>query len=253
MDRGLYSATAAGLVADRQVQVVSNNLANVNTVGFKGQRLTTKQQEFSDTLASTIAGVPARAQSDQEQTPGIVDTTTVTDFTPGSINFTGNALNVALRDANTFFVVQTPQGEAYTRAGNFSLNAERQLVTADGLPLTGDGGVIALPPGKISLNSTGTVTVDGSNIARLRIVSFEDPKSLERTEGVRFKAAAGAQPRIAENAEVVPESLEMPNVDTVTSMVDLITASKAFEAYTKSVRTIDEMNDRIIRNARTTG
>ena len=253
MDRGLYSATAAGLVADRKIQVISNNLANVNTVGFKGQRLTTKQQEFSDTLASTIANTPARAQSDQEQTPGVVDTITVTDFAPGSVNFTGNALNVALRDENTFFVVQTPQGEAYTRAGNFALNAERQLVTADGLPLVGDGGVIALPPGKISINGTGTVTVDNTTVARLRIVNFEDPSALERTEGVRFKSVSGAQARVAENAELIPESLEMPNVDAVSSMVDLITASKAFEAYTRSVRTIDEMNERVIRNARTSG
>ncbi|MCC6933926.1 MAG: flagellar hook-basal body protein [Deltaproteobacteria bacterium] len=252
MDRGLYNATAAGLIADRQMSIVSNNLANVNTAGFKGQRISNKQQEFTDTLASTIANAPARAQSDQEQTPGVVDTITVTDFAPGPISNTGNPLHAALRDPNGFFVVQTPQGEAYTRAGSFTLNGEGKLVTSDGLPVLGDGGEILLPQGKAEITNNGVVTVNGATISKLRVVEFDDLKSLERTEGTRFRAV-GANPRNMESPQVVPESLEMPNVNVVASMVDLVNASKAFEAYTKTVRTIDELNERIIRSARTMG
>ena len=252
MDRGIYNATAAGLVADRQMSIVSNNLANLNTAGFKGQRLVMRQQEFADTLVSTINNRSPRAESDQLQTPGIVDMSAATNFNLGSISSTGDPLNVALGDEKTFFSVQTPEGEAYTRAGNFTLNAQRQLVTQDGMPVISDGGPIELTAGSPKITSTGAVTVDGKTIAKLKVVTFDDLTKLERTEGVRFKAQ-GVAPQTVDNPNIIPESLEMPNVNVVSSMVDLIGASKAFEAYTKTVRTIDELNERALRSGRTSG
>ena len=253
MDRGIYTATSAGLIAERQMQIVSNNLANTSTAGYKGQRIITKQQEFADTLASTLLNAPTRAKSDQDNTPGVVDVSSITDFAPGPIGTTGDPLNVALTAPNQFFVVQTPQGEAYTRAGNFKINAEGQLITPDGMPVVGDGGPISVSTGKATIANTATLSVDGKPIGKLRVVEFDDPQKLERTGGVRFKATGGAQARQVENPQVVTESLEMPNVNVVGSMVEMINASKGFEAYTKTIKTIDDLNTTATRSARSNG
>jgi len=94
MDRGLYTAASNGLVSARRLEIVSNNLANINTVGFKAQKLVTRQQEFSDTLASKIEGVSERAALDHQQAPGAINVGTFTDFDPGPVSQTGNPLNV---------------------------------------------------------------------------------------------------------------------------------------------------------------
>ncbi len=253
MDRGMYVASSGGLVSARRLEVVSNNLANVSTVGFKAERIIARQQEFSDTLASQLSNTTERAAKDHERTPGVVDIATYTDFTPGPIATTGNPLDVALNKQNQFFVVGTPDGPAYTRAGNFTMNAERQIVTQDGLPVQGDGGPLELPPGKISISGDGTVVVGGQTIGRLQVVEIDELDKLKRTEGVRFQLPGGGQATAAEKPEVVSEAVEMPNVSVVDAMVEMITAQKGFEAYTKTIRTIDELNDRAIRNARAGG
>ncbi len=249
MDKGIYAASSGGLINARRLDVVANNLANVQTVGFKAERLIAREQAFSDTLASKITTSTARDQLGLEDVPGAVHTGSYTDFSQGPIAANGDPLNVALTESNTFFVVATPNGDAYTRAGNFTLNRDRVLVTADGLPVQGDGGPITLPTGgQGKISSSGVVTVDGAVVGRLRTVKIEDTSTLKRQEGVRFTAAA-AQVEVVP-AELVPESVEMPNVNVVEAMVDMINAQRGFEAYTKSVRTIDELNERALRNAR---
>lgn len=251
MDRGIYAASSGGLQSVRRLEIVSNNLANVNTVGFKAERLQSRQQEFADTLAGTMLDGSARAKGDFERAPGVVSTATVTDFSPGPIESTGNPLDVALRSPNQFFVVTTPEGEHYTRAGNFTVNVEGQLVTQDGLPVVGDGGPISVPPGKVDISASGTVTVGNQNVGRLRVVQFDDLNQLERAAGTRFKISGGNPPQTVEG-DLVPGALEQANVGVVDAMVDMINAQKAFEAYTKSVRTIDELNERAVRNTRAT-
>ena len=252
MDRGTYAAASGGFYASRRLEVVGNNLANVNTVGFKAQRLIARQQTFNETLASKLPDISANAQKDFEQAPGVVHVGTVTDFTPGPVADDGNPLHVALTTPNTFFVVQGAQGEVYTRAGNFTLDAERNLVTPDGLRVLGDGGPITLPEGDISISTNGTITAGSQIAGRLRTVQITTPERLQRIEGVRFRPLNAVQAE-AVPAEVVPHSVEMPNVNVVEAMVEMINAQKSFEAYARSVRTIDEMNTQAIQSGRTTG
>jgi flagellar basal-body rod protein FlgG len=248
MDRGIYAAGSGGFYSAKRMDIVANNLANANTVGFKAERLVARKQEFADTLASKIAQDYPRAAGDHERTPGVTQIFTETDFTPGPISNTGNGLNVALAKKNTFFVIETPEGERYTRAGNFSVNSQGNLVTADGFNVQGDGGPLTLPPGKPHISSNGTVSVNGEEVGRLRTVRVEDLGQLKRSEGVRFELAGGAAETVP--ADVIPESVEMPNISVVESMVEMINAQRGFEAYTKSVVAIDVMNERAIRNLR---
>jgi len=248
MDRGTYVAASGGLHSSRRLDVVADNLANSSTVGFKAQRLVSRQQEFSDTLASRLENASAKAVGDQERTPGVVDLQTMTDFSPGPISYTGDPLNVALPDANTFFAVNTPEGLAYTRAGNFTRNVDGNLVTADGMPVIGDGGPITLPIGSASISSTGAVIVDGETIASLQVTKIDDPSQLERVGNTRFVLKSGGGTNVPAN--VVPGSVEMPNVSVVEAMVDMIAANRGFEAYSKTVKSIDELNEVALRAAR---
>lgn len=252
MDRGLYSAVSGGLLNSRRLEVVANNLANANTVGFKAQRLAARQQSFEDTLASQLPSLPSRARGDFDRTPGVMNIETVTDFSPGPLEETGNPLHVALRKQNQFFVVATPEGDAYTRAGNLMIDGERNLVTADGFPLLSEGGPITLPQGDIHIAETGVVAVNNEVLGTLRVVEVDDLSSLKRASGARFVQEGNAAPR-AVPADLVPGAVEMPNISVVEAMVDLIAAQRSFEAYTKSARTIDEMNELAIRNGRMTG
>ena len=106
MDRGIYTSASAGLYQLRKLEVVNNNLANINTVGFKKQILTGETQSFDQTLASAVAKDDPYAKGDHDRTPGVVNSRTVTDFTVGAIKNTGNPLDVALRNPNDFFVIQ---------------------------------------------------------------------------------------------------------------------------------------------------
>ena len=253
MDRGIYVASSAGLVSNRRLDIVAQNLANANTVGYKAERLITRQQEFQDTLASAMPKQQSRAAADQNQIPGVVNTATITDFTQGPVNFTGNPLNAALTNEKQFFAVQTDGGEEYTKAGNFTLNSAGGLVTADGKAVLGEGGPITINAGSTaSISNNGTILVDGQSIGKIKVVQFDDLKQLTRTEGTRFKAN-GAQAASADNSSLIPASVEMANTGVVESMVEMISANKSFESYAKLVQTISELNDQALRTPRSVG
>lgn len=246
MDRGTYAITTLGMAKMRQLEVVNNNLANVNTPGFKRQVLVGEVQSFDQTLASLSQSKDPYAEGDHQRTPGIVSLETRVDFSQGAIRETGNKLDVALTDPKEFFVLSTPDGIRYTRAGNFTLNTEGTLVNPDGYEVQGDGGpiTITLPNGRI--NEDGSVSANGVNVGRLQVVRFEDTRGLVPVGGTQFSLpGSGAQPQPVQS-RVVPESLEMSNVSAITSVIDLITTNRGFEAYTKSAQTIDQLNQTAI-------
>lgn len=250
MEKGLYAATSGGLLESRKLEVIANNLANVNTVGFKASRLVSRQQDFSDTLASTIENLPQRANQDHNHAPGVVDISVATDFSPGPIRNTSAPLDAALGDKNQFFVVQTEGGERLTRAGNFTLNSQGQLVTQDGKVVLGEGGPITITGPSPKMTTNGSIMSGKEVLGKLRVVQVDNLSGLVQEAGVRFKAGAGVgqTPVVAPN--IIPESLEMPNVSVVEAMVDMITAQRSFEGYSKSVQTIQEMNDTNLRTVR---
>lgn len=248
MDRGTYAAASAGMMHLTKLDIINNNLANINTPGFKSQYLIAEQEEFEDTLVGQMGGNSPFAKGDHARVPAVNQVRSVTDFTPGPIQNTENDLHVALRGGKEFFVVNGPEGQLYTRAGNFTLDVEGRLVTPDGLPVAGDGGDITATGGPVSINAAGFVEVNGEQVGRLQVVTFEDPTLLERAGGTRFRvppAAAIAPETVAEPA-VIPRSLEMANVSATQAMVDLIATTKCFELYAKSAQSIDQLNEQTI-------
>lgn len=246
MDRGTYSAASGGLLQLRKLEVVNNNLANTNTAGFKKQILTGEAQSFDDTFARLVEGKDPYARPDHLRTPGVTNVKTVTDFSPGAIRQTGNEFDVALRGAKDFFVVSTPDGLQYTRAGNFTIGVDGSLSTVDGLAVQGDGGPITIDQGTVKLSPDGSVLVNGAEVGRIQVVRVEDLDSLEPRGGTRFALRAGTGAPAAVDADLIVGSLEMANVSTISSMVDLIAANRAFQMYTKTAETVDTMNQTAI-------
>lgn len=240
MDIGTYAAASSGVLQMRKLEVQNNNLANINTVGFKGQYVVAQPQNFDQTLASVVDASDPFAQGDHLRTPNVTEVKTQIDFSPGAIHQTGNPLDVALRDAKDFFVINTPQGQLYTRAGNFTLSANGELVTQDGYQVQGDGGQIVVQGVSASITSDGSVRAAGNVLGRLQVVHFDDTSKLVAVEGARFKAN-GVTP-VPVTGRMEPQSLEMSNVSAITGMVDLITTNRAFDAYTKAAQSIDSLN-----------
>jgi len=242
MDRGIYAAASNGLAQIRKLEVVSNNLANINTVGFKKQIITADVQTFDQTLANAVVQNDPYAEPDHRRTPAAVNIRAQTDFAPGPIRDTGNPLDAALRHAKDFFVIETPNGQQLTRAGNFTLNQDGQIVTQDGLPVQGDGGAITVSGAGLSIAPDGSVLVNGQRVARLRIVRVEDPTQLERVGATRFVPRNGAPAPVDVDGDIIPQALEMSNVSAISSVIDLIAAQRAFQMYARTAETIDGMN-----------
>jgi flagellar basal-body rod protein FlgF len=247
MDIGTYVATSSGVLQMRKLEVQNHNLANINTVGFKGQFVVAEPQQFDKTLASVIDENDPFAKPDQTRLPNVVGIKTQIDFSQGPIQFTGNPLDAALRSPKDFFVINTPQGERYTRAGNFTLSPTGDVVTVDGYQVMGEGGAISAQAPGVSIFPDGSIKA-GANVGaqpnivgRLRVVRFEDTSGLEATEGARFKLKGNARP-VQVDPRLEPQSLEMSNVSAINGMVDLIATNRAFEAYTKAAQTLDTMN-----------
>ena len=158
-----------------RLEVLSNNMANVNTVGFKGDRVfripatsTSVPEEIS---GASLADNPL---SDSSNPP----VCTFTNFEQGHMKGTGNALDMAL-DGEGFFSIQTPQGIQYTRKGNFALNSNGTLVTQEGYPVLGKGGSEILISGQeVVVGAGGAIIVDGMEVDSLNIVDFANKKGL---------------------------------------------------------------------------
>ncbi len=251
MDIGTYAAVSAGLLQMKKLEVENNNLANSSTIGFKRQFVVAEQQAFEDTLSSQ--NKPGQfARSDNQRVPGVGAFETYIDFSQGAIRHTGNPLDAAIRNANDFFIVNTPNGRQYTRAGNFAISQNGDLVTQDGLQVLGDGGAIQIPgPGAV-INQDGSLQIQvpgqaqAITVGRLQVARFLDTKGLEPVGGARFKLKdGGAQPATVE-AFLEPRSVEMSNVSAVTGMIDLIQTNRAFDAYSKAAQSLDTLNQSAI-------
>ncbi|MBO8126112.1 MAG: flagellar hook-basal body protein [Firmicutes bacterium] len=237
MIRGIYTGATGMLTQQRRLDVISNNLANVNTAGFKRDYLASVS--FPEVEMYRVAGgrsVPVGPLGYGADTPVLH-----TDFGPGSLQVTGNPLDLAI-EGEGFFAVDTPRGERYTRAGHFFRNAQGFLVTGSGDYVLGQRGRIPLSGSEIQVSQDGWVSVDGRRVDRIRVVIF--PPAFGRKEGENKWVAAEvtevAEPRIRQGA------VERANVNAVKEMVDMITVLKAYEANQKIITTQDELLDRAV-------
>jgi flagellar basal-body rod protein FlgF len=236
MEPILYKATQGGHVSFDSQTIMSHNLANINTPGFKADLLQAEKQQ---------SGKP-NAKHDPSKSHAI-------NFTQGSLMTTGRDLDVAIKGEGWFAVQGQKGNEMYTRAGNFQINASGQLITATGQLVLGDGGPISIPPADgVEIASDGTVSIVPVGAApnelaildRIKMVDV-DNASLSKNEEGLMQLKQGAKPKADSNISLVHGALEGSNVSAVDMMVRMISAGRDFEGHMKMMRTVDENGQKL--------
>jgi flagellar basal-body rod protein FlgF len=227
MASGAYAALSGLRARVEQLDRLAADIANAGTAGYKSERVTTAvatRAEFANVLQSAI---------DVAAAPGHLD------FRNGVLAMTGRDLDMAL-DGRGFFTIQTPEGVRYTRAGQFTRNAEGVLTTMDGFPVLGEGGPIRLADGEVTVEPQGTVHSDRAIVGRLKIVDFADPGALEREGGTRFRTAQTPLPMPA-GTSVRGGALEQSNVSMTERIAQLTEVARSFEGLQRGLSLL--MND----------
>ncbi len=224
----MYTNLSGQIAAFKNLEIISNNLANMNTTGYKAERaLFEKTLQNQDAVLTTSLRKDIRLPNNQFTENFTAIKGTFTDLTPGNLENTGNPLDAGV-NGKGFFVVQTPQGERYTKAGSFSIDAQGRLVTQSGHPVQGSGGDISIGAGLVTIAGDGTVNVDGKSAGKLRIVEL-DPSQTTREAGQLFAASGGVTD--VEAPIVVGGALESSNVNAVRELADMILTSRLFESF----------------------
>ncbi len=207
---------------------VSVNLANASTTGFKAEHL----------YAMGQASLPADPPDGDYTLP---PAPTVIDYSRGLTQKTGNSLDMML-ESDGFFTIQTKNGTAYTRRGDFTLNRDGILVTPMGDPVLGQGGTLTIKGQDISIGRDGAIKVDGNEAGKLKIANFPDKGALKRGENGYYKS--DTEPAKMDNPEIAQGSIELSNVNIIKEMVDMIDIQRSFEVYQKVIQTMSDQ-DRI--------
>lgn len=210
---GILTAARTLSYYNRRQEITANNLANVNTVGFKADRLVAHRPSDLD------SPVPVEA----------------TDLSQGALRITGRPLDVALEGPG-YLVVDAPGGERLTRGGNLRLDGNGQLVTSEGLPVLGAQGPIYLTGGSIDIGADGTVKSDGHPVDKLRVVVPGEGATMMKEGAGRFILKGDAADA---TALVRQGQVEDANIDSIGGMVSLVDIQRAYSASVTALRTMD--------------
>jgi flagellar basal-body rod protein FlgF/flagellar basal-body rod protein FlgG len=244
MPYGLYISAEGAQAQSRRLDIIANNIANVDTIGFK-RDLAVMQSRYSQAIESGLASPGEAAQSDIGG--GVQFRESVTDFSPGPIRRTGNRSDVALQ-GDGFFVVRKGQERLLTRAGNFRLRPTGELVTQQGYPvLSEDNSPITISPtgGPWDIDASGNVTQDGTQ-QPLQIAKPVSLGDLSKIGENLFKPLGNVRPVAQSERSVAGGYLEMSSVQPTTEMTSMIETSRLIEANINVMKTHNEMLSNLI-------
>jgi flagellar basal-body rod protein FlgG len=242
MNSGIYTAYSGLRAQMDALDVLANNLANVNTAGFK------EDNAFFTLLQQSIS-----QSADPEPLNSTINESVITKAavnpSAGSLRLTNRDLDVAI-EGDGFLVVQTPGGTRYTRNGSLRLNEKSVLVTSDGFPVLGvTGRPITLGPGKIQISQDGQVSLNAVPVDSLKLVKFDDISALKKEGNSLFVQQAGVNAEKPSNAKISSGFLEESNVNSISALVRMVEIMRHFEALQKSVNLVmNEMNQKSIDN-----
>jgi len=237
MDKVLYTAMSGAKQTMLAQTANNNNIANVSTTGFRADYAQFRSMPvYGDGLPTRVFAMTERSGS---------------DFTVGSINSTGNTMDVAIKGQG-WIAVQAPDGsEAYTRAGNLRLTTEGLLVTGAGHPVKGDGGVITLPPiNRLEIGEDGTLSVKAlgeesnafDSVDRIKLVNPPSNELQKGTDGL-MRLKNGGESEANADVRVVSGMLESSNVNIASALVNMIELSRQYETQIKIMRDAEENAD----------
>ncbi|WP_323119599.1 flagellar basal body rod protein FlgF [Burkholderia alba] len=238
MDRLIYTAMTGATQSLEQQAVIANNLANTSTTGFRAQLATFRAVPMNFGDASNPVTTRTYVLS---STPGA-------DYTPGPVSRTGNPLDVAVQGPGWLSVMLPDGSEGYTRAGNLHVDEAGQLVTANNLPVVGNGGPLSVPPNaQVTIGKDGTVSalMPGdpptavAMVDQLKLVN-PDPATMTRGNDGVFRTADGNPADPDPSVTLAPNSLEASNVNPVSAMVSMLDNARAFQLQTKLIESADQ-------------
>ncbi|MBI5509022.1 MAG: flagellar basal-body rod protein FlgF [Deltaproteobacteria bacterium] len=235
MADGIYAALTGAVAQSQALDVVANNLANADTTGFKRDQVTFRES-LARARGDRVADPTARHVAVDQIRP---------DFRPGASHETGNPLDLSLETPG-FFVLQTAQGERFTRAGAFRVQADGAVTSQDGDPVLGDGGPLQVDPRRPwRVDATGTLWSDERPVGRVRVVAFADPEGLVREARAQWRAPVGKRPSPVE-ASVRVGALERSNVNAVEAMTQLVWISRAYESFHRTIEVFRAVDSRTV-------
>ncbi|MFY8114294.1 MAG: flagellar basal-body rod protein FlgF [Rhabdaerophilum sp.] len=234
MENVLLITLSRQMAIRRELDVIANNVANAQTNGFKRRSADSREFQMPKAADETFK------RGEDRRISFVVDRGTPLDMSTGSVEPTGNPLDIAI-NGDAFMVVQTPNGERYTRNGALMVNANGQLVNSDGFPVLGEQGVYQFNADErdLAVAPDGNITSSNGNRGRLRLVRFENPQVLENAGSNLFTTQAPAQPAL--QARVQSGFLERSNVRPVVEISRMIEVTRQYQTIAGLIGRQDEI------------
>lgn len=237
MDNALYVGLSRQLTLRRELDIVANNIANMDTTGFKVESL----------MVETEPAAPAQTFGAPRPVKFVLDRSVGRDFGQGTLRSTGATFDLGLQ-GDGFFTIQTPEGEQYTRDGRFHMDPDGRLVTEDGNAVMAEGGEIVIDPqlGPVNIAKDGTVSQGRELLGKISVVRFNELSMLEKVGENRYRNTANAQPEPATGTDVHQGMLEGSNVKPIAEITRMIEVTRAYESMAKMMDANAELSRRSI-------
>ena len=237
MDNAMYVALSRQMTLQRELNIVANNIANVDTTGFK----------VEGTMVKTEPSTGAKMVDGPASLKFVIDDGVTRDFSQGVLRQTGGSFDLAI-EGQGFFKVETAAGERYTRDGQFTLSPEGKLTTQAGDAVQGEGGEIVVNPelGPVAIAADGTVSQGAAKVGKIAVVTFDDLSSLSKTGDNQFRNTSNLQPQPASTARVHQGMLEGSNVNSILQVTRLIEISRAYESMARTIENSAELSRRSV-------
>jgi len=224
-------ASLGAIRQERRFNIISNNLVNAQTAGFKRD-----VPIFSKIASKALERVASQEMDGQ-----------TTFFQTGEIQKTGNPLDLSI-GGEGFFKIKTPNGTRYTRTGNFVLSKDKKLITSSGFPVLGRKGEIVLNGGQIAIETDGRIRVDGNEVDQIALVTFADTKELRKDGFTLFKMEGSQAEKKVDQTQALQGSLESSNVNVMAEMIQLMDALRTYESCLKVIQSKDETDSRAVND-----
>lgn len=243
MIRGIYTAATGMLVQELKADTITNNLANINTPGYKRDQVAVSS--FPEVLLQRIDAVQGSQKGAKPIgyfTHGSMIDEQVVDWSAGILEETGNPLDLAI-NGEGFFTLDTAEGLAVTKNGAFQLNSEGYLVNSHGQLVLGMNGPIFLGTSDFQVAADGTITIQGEYVDRLLITQVDNPQGLRKGGHDLYYVTDQAQAQMLdpESVKVQQGYLEKPNINVVNEIIDLLATRRVYEASQKVIQAQDEV------------
>lgn len=222
MENVSYIGLSQQMALQQQMEMTANNIANINTPGFKSQN-----ELFLEYVNRSASGDTLKQ---------VKEAGTYRDLTSGALKMTSNELDFAIQ-GDGYFTIETPQGTRYTRDGSFSLNDKNEIVTQSGYKVMGDGGALTVQPGavRITVSSDGSVSTEKGTVGKMKVVNFDNDQKLS-PEGGNLYNAGSQQETPVDKVQIVQGSIESSNVNPIVEMNKMIEGLRLYQASQKIIQ-----------------